>query len=215
MSLLGRLRWESIVPYDDGFTGYHHPEVPGGRLFLTAASRAGGAVRHWTALRPGATLNVVDHPVNGCLWTATGVGVSLRELLPYETADLAKLKSPGPVAAEGMAKVAAAQWDWLSTQRKQWFRTAFSRNDPPVVWCPPNELPRWTVPEGGVLSLSPAWEAAHGHCRWSIPRRGFWMWRLQVRYTSEQGDHHTVDLADDLSWFREPTEYLGERISIW
>ena len=215
MLLLGRVRWESIVPYASGFTGYHHPEVPGGGLFLTAASRAGRAVRHWTALQPGATLDVLDAPVNGCLWTATGVGVSLRELLPYEPADLAKLKSPGSVAAEDAAKRAATLWDLLSPQRKQWFQAAFSRIDPPVTWCPPGDLPPWTVPENGVLSLSAAWETAHGHCRWPIPRRGFWVWHLQVRYTSEQGDHHTLVLADDLSWFREPTEYLDQRITIW
>ena len=215
MSLLGRVRWESMVPYARGFTGYHHPEVPGGKLFLTSASKAGHAVRHWTALQPGSTLDVLDAPVNGCLWTASGVGVSLRELLPYEPADLAQLKSPGSAAAKDTAMKAAALWDQLSAQRKQWFRDAFSRNDPSIVWCSPGELPRWTVPEDGVLSLSPAWTAAHGHCRWSIPRRGFWVWRLQVQYISEQGHHHTLVLAEDLSWFRESTEYLGQRITIW
>ncbi|MCY3635728.1 MAG: hypothetical protein OXH23_09005 [bacterium] len=209
------MRWESIVPYDDDFTDYHHPEVPGGRLFLTAASSAGHGVRHWTALQPGATLDVLDAPVDGCLWTATGVGVSLRELLPHEPADLAKLKSPGRVAAEEAAMEAAALWDRLSRQRKQWFQAAFSRNDPPVAWCSPGDLPPWTVPANGVLSLAPDWEAAHGHCRWSIPRRGFWEWRLQVRYTSEQGHSHTLVLADDLSWFREPTEYLGQQVTLW
>ncbi|MDE0117744.1 MAG: hypothetical protein OXT07_14160 [bacterium] len=215
MSLLERLRWESIVPYADGFTGHHHPEVPGGRLFLTAASRADHAARHWTALKSGTTLDVLDAPVNGCLWTATGVGVSLRELLPHEPADLAKLKSPGRVAAKDAAKRGAALWDLLGAQRKRWFRAAFSRNDPPVVWCRPGDLPPWTVPADGVLSLSPAWEAAHGRCRWSIPRRGFWEWRLQVRYTSEQGHQNTIVLADDLSWFREPAEYLGQQVTLW
>ena len=141
--------------------------------------------------------------------------VSLRELLPYEPSDLAKLKAPGSVAAEDAAIKAAALWDRLSLQRKQWFRAAFSRNDPAVVWCSPGELPRWTVPENGVLSLPADWESAHGHCRWAIPRRGFWVWHLQVQYTSEQGHQFTLVLADDLSLFLEPAEYLGQQVTLW
>ena len=123
--------------------------------------------------------------------------------------------SPGRVAARDAARNAAELWDQLSQQRKRWYRAAFSRNDPPIVWCPPGDLAPWTVPEDGVLSLAPGWKAAHGHCRWSIPRRGFWEWNLQVQYTSEQGHHYTLTLADDLSWFREPTEYLGRQVTLW
>ena len=213
--LLDRVRWESIVPYAAGFTDYHHREAPGGRLFLTAASTAETPARHWTALRSGASLDVIDAPVNGCLWTATEVGVSLRELLPYESADLAKLRSPGNVAARAAATEAAALWDRLSQQRKRWYEAAFPRISPPTVWCAPSGLPRWTDPTSGVLSLSTAWKDRHGNCRWSIPRQGFWEWQLLVRYTSEQGDRHTEVLDANLSWFREPTGYLGEQVTLW
>ncbi|MCY4433584.1 MAG: hypothetical protein OXE45_07915 [bacterium] len=213
--LLSRLRWESIVPYGSGFTGVHHPEVPGGRLFLTAASTAANPALHWTAIRAGTTLDVVDDPDNGCQWTATSVGVSFRELLPYEPSDLAKLRSPGNSAAAVAAQQAATLWGRLTPERKLWFKAAFPRVGPPAVWCSPADLPPWTVPANGVLSLSLDWEGRYGNCRWSIPRRGFWEWKLQVNYTSEEGDQHTEILAADLSWFREPTGYLGEQVTLW
>ena len=213
--LLGRLRWESIVAYASDFTGYHHLEVPGGQQFLTAASTAGNPARHWAALEAGTTLDVLDAPVGGCQWTATAVGVSFRELLPYESSDLAKLRSPGNSAAAGAARQAAELWDRLSPQRKQWYQAAFPRTDPSTVWCAPYDLPSWTVPADAVLSLSAHWHDRYTRCRWAIPRRGFWEWRIQVRYTSEQGDLHTEVLADDLSWFREPTGYLGQQVTLW
>lgn len=213
--LLGHLRWESIVPYANGFTGHHHPEVPGGRVFLTAASTAGNPARHWIAQQPGTSLDVVDAEVDGCRWTADAVGVSLRQLLPYESSDLARLRSPGASAAADQAQQAAALWDRLDPQRKQWFRTAFPRTDPAVVWCAPAVLPSWSVPADKVLALTADWESRYGGCRWAIPRRGFWEWHLQVEYTSEQGDRHTETLASDLSWFREPTGYLGQQVTLW
>ena len=212
--LLNKLRWESIVPYSPGFTG-HHPEVPGGHLFLTAASSSTSPARHWTAIEQGATLDVRDAPVDGCLWTANGVGVSLRELLPYEAADLTRLRVPGTVAAADEARQAAALWDGLSSERRQWFQAAFPRNDPSVSWCSPAELPPWTVPTSDVLSLSSDWEDRFEKCRWSIPRRGFWEWKLQVKYTSELGDLHTEVVASDLSWFREPTGYVDQQVTLW
>ena len=213
--LLSRLRWESVVPYADGFTGHHHPEVPGGRLFLTAASTGANPARHWIAQQSGTTLDVTDAETNGCLWTAIAVGVSLQELLPYQSSDLAKLRSPGNVAAASEAQIAARLWDRLSQQRKRWYEAAFPWSDPAITWCSPDELPPWTAPITGVLSLSDDWKGRYGKCRWSIPRRGFWEWQLQIRYTSEQGDHHTEVLAADLSWFREPTEYLGQQVTLW
>ena len=213
--LLDSLRWESIIPYPTGFADYHHPEVPGGQIFLTAASTAFNPVRHWTALQPGTSLNVVDAPTNGCLWTATAVGVSLREVLPSEPSDLAKLRAPGNAAAANEARQAAALWDRLSPERKQWFRRAFPRTDPSTVWCAPSDLPPWTSPSNGVLALSSNWENRHGQCRWIIPRRGFWQWQLQVQFTSEQGDQYTETLASDLSWFRDPTGYLGQQVTLW
>ncbi|WP_419928736.1 hypothetical protein [Candidatus Poriferisocius sp.] len=213
-SLRGKLRWESIVPYDPGFAG-HHPEVPGGHLFLTAASSPNNTGRHWTALQSGTSLDVWDAPTNGCLWTANAVGVSLRELIPHVAADLTRLRSTGAVAAADEALQAAELWDRLSLQRRQWYQAAFPRNDPSIVWCSPAELPPWTVPTSGVLSLSSDWENRYKKCRWSIPRRGFWEWKLQVRYTSEQGDNHTEVLASDLSWFREPTGYVGQQVTLW
>ena len=213
--LLAQLRWESIIPYPAGFADYHHPEVPGGQIFLTAASTAFNPVRHWTALQPGTSLDVVDAPTNGCLWTATAVGVSLREVLPSEPPDLAKLRAPGSAAAADEARQAAALWDRLSPERKQWFRQAFPRTDPSTVWCAPSDLPPWTSPSNGVLALSSNWENRHGLCRWIIPRRGFWQWQLQVQFTSEQGDQYTETLASDLSWFRDPTGYLGQQVTLW
>lgn len=213
--LLSRLRWESIVPYASDFAGHHHPEAPGGQLFLTAASTTVSPARHWTALQPETTLDVLDAPVDGCQWTATAVGVSFRELLPYESSDLAKLRSPGNLAAADAAQQAAALWDRLSLERKQWYQAAFPRTDPSTVWCAPSDLPSWTVPADGVLSLPADWHDRHGRCRWAIPRRGFWKWQLLVRYTSELGDLHTEILADDLSWFREPTGYLGQQVTLW
>ncbi len=213
--LLSSLRWESIVPYERGFTGYHHPETPGGQIFLTAASAAGSPVRHWIAQRPGQSLDVVDAAASGCRWTAKAVGVLFRELLPYEPSDLAKLRSPGSSAAAGPAQQAAALWDRLDVQRKQWFQAAFPRTDPPVVWCSPADLPPWTIPADRVLSLTADWEDRYGRCRWAIPRRGFWEWQLQVKYTSGQGGRHTEVLASDLSWFREPTGYLGPQATLW
>ena len=214
-ALLSSLRWESIVPYDRGFTDYYHSEVPGGRLFLTAASTPDDPGRHWIALESGQSLDVVDAPDDGCLWTATAAGVSLRELLPHQASDLAKLRSPGSVAAAAEARKAAALWDGLSQQRRQWYIAAFPRNDPATTWCSPGDLPSWTTPAAGVLALSKNWESRFGKCRWTIPRRGFWEWRLQVRYTSEQGDHHIETLASDLSWFRQPTGYVGQQVSLW
>ena len=213
--LLSHLRWESIVPYSSGFTGHHHPEVPGGQFFLTAASTSGSPARHWTAQQPGTTLNVNDAPVDGCLWTAHAVGVSLRELLPHEPSDLSRLRSPGNVAAADEARQAAALWGRLSSERQQWFQAAFPRSDPSIIWCPPAGLPPWTVPVDNVLSLSSDWEDRHGRCRWAIPRRGFWEWKILVEYTSEQGDNHTETLASDLSWFREPTGYMGQQVTLW
>lgn len=212
--LLSRLRWESIVPYSPGFTGYH-PEVPGGHLYLTAASSPNSPARHWTAIQPGTTLDVRDAPVDGCLWTAEAVGVSLREILPHQAADLTKLRSPGAVAAAGQARQAAALWDGLSSDRRQWFQAAFPRNDPSIVWCPPADLPSWTVPVSGVLSLTSDWEDRFGKCRWTIPRRGFWEWKLQIKYTSEQGNLYTAVVASDLSWFREPTGYVDQQVTLW
>ena len=153
--------------------------------------------------------------MDGCLWTADAVGVSLRELLPYETADLNRLRSPGTVAAADEAPQAAALWDRLSSERRQWFRSAFPRNDPSIVWCSPADLPPWTAPTSGVLSLSSEWEDQFWKCRWSIPRRGFWTWELQVKYTSEQGDLYTNVVASDLSWFREPTGYVDQQVTLW
>ena len=213
-ALLAKLRWESIVPYSPGFAG-HHPEVPGGHLFLTAASSPNSPARHWTALQPGTTLDVRDAPTDGCLWTADDVGVSLRELLPHEAADLARLRVPGGAAAAGEAREAAALWDRLSLERRQWFQRAFPRIDPTTIWCSPSELPPWTVPASGVLSLTSDWEERFGSCRWSIPRRGFWEWKLQVQYTSEQGDDHTETLASDLSWFRAPSGYVDQQVTLW
>ena len=213
--LLGRVRWESIVPYAAGFSGYHHPEVPGGELFLTAASSPNSPARHWTALKPGTTLDVRDAPVNGCLWTANAVGVSLRQLLPHQASDLAKLRLPGDVAAASEARQAAALWDRLSRERQQWYQAAFPRIDPSIVWCSPADMPPWTAPADKVLSLTSDWQNRHGRCRWAIPRRGFWEWELQVQYTSEQGDRHTEVLDADLSWFREPTGYLGQQVALW
>ena len=169
-------------------------------------------MRHWTALQPGQTL---DMTVDDCRWTATAVGVSLQELLPYEPADLATLRSPGDVEAADEAQEAAALWNRLSQQRKQWYEAAFPRNDPATIWCAPSELPPWTVPPRHVLSLPSYWENQYGHCRWSIPRRGFWEWQLQVRYTSEQDDLRTKILDADLSWFRAPNGYLGEQVTLW
>ncbi|MCY3910913.1 MAG: hypothetical protein OXF99_05320 [bacterium] len=213
--LLSRLRWESVVPYDQGFTGHHHPEVPGGRLFLTAASTGANPGRHWIARQTGSTLNVVDAEENGCLWTATAVGVTLRELLPYSSTDLAKLRSPGNVAAAAEAQAAAGLWDRLSQQRKRWYRAAFPRINLVTSWCSPSELPPWTAPSAGVLALSANWKNRYDKCRWSIPRRGFWQWELQINYTSELGEHHTEVVAANLSWFREPTEYLGQQVTLW
>ena len=213
--LLSHLRWESIVPYAHDFTGHHHPEIPGGQLFLTAASTEANPGRHWIARQSGGSLNVVDAEDNGCLWTATMVGVTLRELLPYLPSDLAKLRSPGNVAAAAAAQAAAGLWDRLSQERKRWYRVAFPRSNPTTTWCSPNELPPWTAPIAGVLALSANWKNRYDHCRWSIPRRGLWEWELQTRYTSELGDHHTEVVAADLSWFREPTEYLGQQVTLW
>ena len=212
---LSALRLESTVPYDDGFLAHYHPEVPGGEVFLTAASTPGNPARHWTALKPGSDLSLVDIGEDACLWTATAVGVSLRELLPYYPSDLGKLRAPGTSAAATAARQAAALWDRLSPERQQWYRAAFPRIDPASVWCDPAELPPWTVPPSGVLSLSDEWKATYGKCRWSIPRRGFWEWQLLVRYTSEEGDYHTAIAASDLSWFREPTGYLVEQVTLW
>ncbi|WP_420638122.1 hypothetical protein [Candidatus Poriferisocius sp.] len=213
--VLSRLRWESVVPYAADFTDYHHPEVPGGRLFLTAASSSAGPARHWTARQPGTSLDVQDNSDDQCLWEATEVGVSLRQLLPYQAADLATLRSAFDTAAADAAAQAAALWDRLSSQRRQWYRTAFPRVDPATVWCAPDDLPPWTEPTDEVLSLSADWQRRHGDCRWTIPRRGLWEWELQVRYTSEAGDRHTAVVAADLSWFREPTGYLGPQVTLW
>lgn len=209
--LLDRLRWESVVPYSSGFSEPHHPEAPGGRLFLTAASTATHQARHWVARQPGTTLDVLDAPVNGCLWTATAAGVSLQQLLPYVPGDLAKLRS----SSHQDARDAAALWNRLNPERQQWYQAAFPRTDPSIVWCSPAELPPWTVPTHGVLSLSADWQDRHGRCRWLIPRRGFWEWQMRVQYTSEQGDSHTEVLASDLSWFREPAGYLGQQVTLW
>lgn len=214
-SLVSSLRWESIVPYDQGFASHHHPEVPGGHLFLTAASTPKSPARHWIALKSGRSLDVVDAPKDGCLWTATAVGVSLRELLPHQASDLVKLRSPGRAAAASEARAAAALWDGLSRQRQQWYAAAFPRNDPPTTWCSPGDLPVWTTPTTGVLTLSENWKSSHGKCRWSIPRQGFWEWRLLIDYTSEQGDLHTETVASDLSWFRDPAGYLGQQVTLW
>ncbi len=214
-SLLGSLRWESIVPYAQGFVDHHNPEVPGGQLFLTAASTPESLARHWIALKSGSSLDVVDAPVDGCLWTATAVGVSLRELLPHQASDLVKLRSPGSAAAANEARAAAALWDGLSRQRQQWYAAAFPRNDPPTTWCSPSDLPVWTTPTTGVLTLSENWKNSHGKCRWSIPRQGFWEWQLLINYTSEQGDLHAETVASDLSWFRDPAGYLGQQVTLW
>ena len=211
LEVLGHLRWESVVPYSSSFSEPHHPEVPGGDRFLTAASTATSPVLHWTAQQPGTTLDVLDAPVDGCLWTATAVGVSLRELLPNMPGDLAKLRSSSYQAARD----AAALWGRLTPERRQWYQAAFPRVNPSIVWCPPADLAPWTVPTNGVLTLPANWHDRHGACRWSIPRRGFWEWQLRVKYTSEQGDLHTEILAADLSWFREPTGYLGQQVTLW
>lgn len=215
LRLLSSLRWESIVPYAQGFVGHHHPEVPGGLLFLTAASTPESPARHWIALKSGSSLDVVDAPKDGCLWTATAAGVSLRELLPHQASDLAKLRSPGSAAAAGEARDAAALWDDLSQQRQQWYAAAFPRSDPTTTWCPPGALPAWTTPTTGVLTLSENWKSSHGKCRWSIPRQGFWEWQILIKYTSEQGDLHTETAASDLSWFRDPAGYLGQQVTLW
>ena len=213
--LRSALRWESVVPYNQGFTGHHHPEAPGGKLYLTVASSPSSPARHWVAQQPGTTLNVVDAPQDGCLWTATAVGVSLRELLAHQPSDLSRLRRPGAVAAAREAREAASLWDRLSQERKRWYALAFPRNDPATTWCSPAELPPWTAPAVGVLSLSEDWERRYDKCRWPIPRRGFWEWRLQIKYTSEENDLHTETVAKDLSWFRESNGYLGDKVTLW
>lgn len=212
---LSALRWESSVPYDDKFSRHYHPEVPGGEVFLTPASTPGRPARHWTALKAASDLDFVDTGEDACLWAATAVGVSLRQLLPYHPSDLKKLRSPGISAAASAARQAAALWTRLSPERQQWYRAAFPRNDPATTWCAPHELPSWTEPAKSVLSLSPEWESRYEKCRWLIPRRGFWEWQLLITYASEQGDHHTAVVASDLSWFRGPTGYLGEQVTLW
>ncbi|MXW42380.1 MAG: hypothetical protein F4138_04400 [Acidimicrobiia bacterium] len=213
--LRSALRWESIVPYPSGFATPHHLEVPGGRWFLTAASSPLSAARHWVALKSGANLNVSESSASGCLWTATHVGVFLRELLAHDSADLAVLVSPGNTAAATQARQAASLWQNLSSQRKQWYTDAFTRNDPATVWCSSADLPTWTSPLNKVLSLSSTWSAKHDHCRWVIPRQGFWQWQLVIRYTSNQGDSYTHVVAEDLSWFREPDGYLTQQVTLW
>lgn len=215
LGALKALRWESVVPYPAGFTGHHHPEVPGGELFLTAASAPDSPARHWMALSSRAGLDMVDSGKDACRWRAVAVGVSLRQLLPYYPADLNKLSLASGSAANEEAGQAAELWNRLSLERQLWYVEAFPRNDPAIVWCSPQELPLWTAPPRAVLSLPSGWGARYGKCRWHIPRHGFWEWQILVDYESEEGDLHTTVLDSDLSWFREPTGYLGEQVTLW
>ncbi len=209
------LRWESIVPYSNGYGSKHHSEVPGGQHFLTAASGPKEAAKHWVALKSGTNLNVVDALTNGCKWQATEVGVTLRELLPHWPADLRTLHAPGNVAAASHARQAAQLWQRLSQQRQQWYIRAFPRSDPATVWCSPGALPQWTEPASKALSLDSRWRATYDRCRWLIPRQGFWRWQLVIKYVSETGDLHTRVVAEDISWFREANGYLTKQVTLW
>ena len=214
-SALSALRWESVVPYDHDFADHHHPEVPGGEVFLTAASTPDSPARHWTALKSRSGLDMVDSGKDACLWQAVDVGVSLRQLLPYYPADLNKLRSASGSAAREEARQAAELWDRLSLERQLWYVEAFPRIDPAAVWCSPGKLPLWTAPPQAAFFLPSNWDALYGACRWHIPRQGFWEWQILVEYESEEGNLHTTVLDSDLSWFREPTGYVGQQVTLW
>jgi len=79
------------------------------------------------------------------------------------------------------------------------------------VWCDDDDLPVWRT----LGDRDPTEEARRQACRWEIPRRGIWEWKLKVDYLSDQGDRAVVDLGADVSWFRTAVDLISQRVAIW
>ena len=79
------------------------------------------------------------------------------------------------------------------------------------MWCDDNDLPVWR-PLG---DREPTEEARRATCRWEVPRKGIWKWKLKADYLSNQGDRAVVELDTDVSWFRTAVDLAEQRVVIW
>ena len=219
-ALSGRVRWESYL-------GAGHspptPEIAGGVTFALAASDVQGGARHpawmWLALN-GTRLNRGTLDVNDqrdgheCYWEATGVRVEMRELIPARggDAEMRALAARSGVGAAQALATALATWDrWTAGEQDDWAAAVAPARRVAPVWCDDDNLPVWR-PLG---DREPTEEARRAACRWEIPRKGIWEWKLNAAYTSDQGDTAVVQLDSDVSWFQTAIDLTEERVTIW
>ncbi|MCY3785222.1 MAG: hypothetical protein OXG47_00645 [bacterium] len=221
LAVLGsRLRWESYLGAGDSPPT---PEVPGGSVFAHAATDIQGGTRYaaWTWLAiDGTRLNRGPLDVNDqrqgheCHWEAVGVRVEMRELIPAGggDAEMRVLASQGRVGAARALAAAISTWDsWTPAEQAAWAAAFAPARHVTPVWCDDDDLPVWR-PLG---DREPTEEARRTACRWEVPRKGIWEWRLRADYLSDQGDRAVIELDADVSWFRTAVDLAEHRMTIW
>ena len=218
--LTSRVRWESYLGAGDSPPT---PEIPGGSVFGLAASDVQSGTRYaaWTWLAISGTrlnrgtLDVSDQRQgHECYWEAIGVRVEMRELIPSSggDAEMRTLAAQGRVGAAHALATAVATWDsWSAGEQAEWAAAFAPARRVSPAWCDDDDLPVWR-PLG---DREPTEEARRAACRWEVPRKGIWEWRLKVDYLSDQGDRANVELDTDVSWFRTAVDLTEDRVTIW
>ena len=219
-ALAARVRWESYL--GAGNTP-PTPEIAGGSTFALVASDVQGGTHRpawmWLALSGTrlnrGTLDVSDQRVgHECYWEATGVGVEMRELIPSGGGDteMRALAARSSVGAAQALATALATWDrWTTGEQAEWAAAFSPARRVAPAWCNDDDLPVWRT----LGDREATEEARRTACRWEIPRKGIWEWKLKVAYTSDQGDTAVVQLGSDVSWFQTAIDLTEERTTIW
>ena len=221
LEVLGsRVRWESYLGAGDTLPT---PEIPGGSIFGLVASdvQSGTHYPAWTWLAmSGTRLNRGTLDVNDqrqgheCYWEAVGVRVEMRELIPSGggDAEMRNLASQGRVGAANALATAISTWDsWTPEEQSEWAAAFAPARRVEPAWCDNDDLPLWR----SLGDREPTEETRRKACRWEVPRKGIWEWRLKADYRSDQGDRAIVELDTDVSWFRTAVDLTEERIMIW
>ncbi|MYL08136.1 MAG: hypothetical protein F4015_01320 [Acidimicrobiia bacterium] len=221
LEVLGsRVRWESYLGAGDTLPT---PEIPGGSIFGLVASdvQSGTHYPAWTWLAmSGTRLNLGTLDVNDqrqgheCYWEAVGVRVEMRELIPSGggDAEMRNLASQGRVGAANALATAISTWDsWTPEEQSEWAAAFAPARRVEPAWCDNDDLPLWR----SLGDREPTEETRRKACRWEVPRKGIWEWRLKADYRSDQGDRAIVELDTDVSWFRTAVDLTEERIMIW
>ncbi|MCY4195105.1 MAG: hypothetical protein OXF04_12585, partial [bacterium] len=199
LAVLGsRVRWESYLGAGDRPPT---PEIPGGSVFAIAASDIQDGTRYpaWTWLAmDGTRLNRGTLDVNDqrqgheCHWEAVGVRVEMRELIPSGGGDteMRALASQGRFGAAQALATAISTWDsWTPVEKAAWAAAFAPARQVAAVWCDDYDLPV----QRPLGDREPSEETRRTACRWEVPRKGIWEWRLRADYLSDQRDRAVVE----------------------